>query len=558
MGSTVADTVIDALIAEGVERVYGVPGDAVNALLDSIRRRSDRIRFILTRHEENAALIAAYEAKLTGRLAACVGTGGPGGIHLLNGLYEAKMEGVPVLALTGQVALPMIGTDYFQEVNLVRLFQDVAVFNQMLVSPESAGLMVGRAIRAARTERGVAHLNLPEDVARGPSGPSFRLSPIDYAQACAVPSPEQIASAQDRIQKGERIVLLVGKGARAARAEILDLAARLRAPIVKTLHGKDLLPDDHPMALGGVGLLGTRPAQDAMEKADTLLMIGTSYPYTQFLPTDAQVIQIDRAPEQIGKRYPVDLALVGDARATIHSLLAGLPARTDERFLKGCRAAMAHWRDAQAGAESDASTPIRPQRLAREIARAVGPGGIVSVDVGTVTVWMARNFPVSEEQRLLFSGWLATMGSGLPGAMAAQWVHPDRRVAAAVGDGGFAMTLTDFVTAVRYQLPIVVVVFNNGKLAFIQFEEEVEGFPDYGTDLVNADYAAWARACGGVGYTVRDPAQLAPTLEKAFADRRPTVVDVFTRPDERPMPSHLTLSQATGFAKSLLREKFFP
>ncbi len=558
MGPTVADAVIEALIDEGVERVYGVPGDAVNALLDAIRRRPDRIRFILTRHEENAALIAAYEAKLTGRLAACVGTGGPGGIHLLNGLYEAKMEGVPVLALTGQVALPMIGTDYFQEVDLVRIFQDVAVFNQMLVSPESAGLVVARAIRAARTERGVAHLNLPEDLARGPAGPTFRASPIPYAQACAVASPQQVAHALERISKGERIVLLVGKGGRAARAEILELAERLKAPIVKTLHGKDLLPDDHPMALGGVGLLGTRPAQDALDQADTLLMIGTSYPYTQFLPTKAQVIQIDRAPEQIGKRYPVDLALVGDARETLQSLLAGLTPRTDDRFLGSCRAAMAKWRAAQADAEEDDALPLRPQRVAREMARAVGPRGIVSVDVGTVTVWMARNFPVSEDQRMLFSGWLATMGSGLPGAMAAQWVHPDRRVAAAVGDGGFAMTLTDFVTAVRYQLPIVVVVFNNGKLAFIQFEEEVEGFPDYGTDLVNADYAAWARACGGAGYTVREPAQLAPTLEKAFADRRPAIVDVFTRPEERPMPPHLTLTQATGFAKSLLREKFFP
>ena len=558
MGSTVADTVIDALIAEGVERVYGVPGDAINALLDSIRRRSERIRFILTRHEETAALTAAYEAKLTGRLAACVGTGGPGAIHLLNGLYEAKMEGVPVLALTGQVALPMIGTDYFQEVDLVRLFDDVTVFNQMLVSPESAGLMVERAIRAARSERGVAHLNLPEDLARAASSHTFRSSPIDYAQSCAVPSSAQIRAAQDVIAQGKRIVLLVGKGARAARPEVLELAERLRAPIVKTLHGKDLLADDHPMALGGVGLLGTRPAQDALDQADTLLMIGTSYPYTQFLPTQAQVVQIDRAPEQIGKRYPVDVALVGDARETLLALLQGLPARTDESFLAAGRESMVKWRAVQAAAENDDSTPIRPQVVARQLARAIGPQGIVSVDVGTVTVWMARNFPVIDGQRLLFSGWLATMGSGLPGALAAQWVHPDRRVAAAVGDGGFAMTLTDFVTAVRYQLPIVVVVFNNGKLAFIQFEEEVEGFPDYGTDLVNADYAAWARACGGVGYTVRDPAELAPTLDRAFADRRPTVVDVMTRPDERPMPPHITLSQAAGFAKSLLREKFFP
>ncbi|EQD50563.1 Pyruvate oxidase (Pyruvic oxidase), partial [mine drainage metagenome] len=200
---------------------------------------------------------------------------------------------------------------------------------------------------------------------------------------------------------------------------------------------------------------------------------------------------MDRDPEQIGKRYPVDLALVGDARETLQSLLSGLPPRTNGRFLGACQESMTKWRAAQSEAEQDDRAPIRPQRLAREIARAVGPDGIVSVDVGTVTVWMARNFPVSERQRMFFSGWLATMGSGLPGAMAAQWVHPDRRVVAAVGDGGFAMTLTDFVTAVRYQLPIVVVVFNNGKLAFIQFEEEVEGFPDYGTDLVNADYAAW-------------------------------------------------------------------
>jgi pyruvate oxidase len=556
MATSVADVIIEGLIAEGVERIYGVPGDAINALLDSIRRHSDRIRFVLTRHEESAALIAAYEAKITGRLAVCVGTGGPGAIHLLNGLYEAKMEGASVLALTGQVPLSLIGTDYFQEVDLLHLFRDVALFNEMLVSPESVGLLLARAIRAARAGHGVAHLNLPEDLAMAPAGPSFAASPIEYASTCAVPSPEQISRAVEILQQGERIVLLAGKGARAARSELLNLAERIRAPVVKTLHAKDLLPDDHPLALGGLGLLGTRPAQEAMDAADTLLMVGTSYPYTQFLPAHARVIQIDRNIDSIGKRYPVDLALVGDSGPTLQALIEKLPVRTDDRFLRSGQEAMARWRSSQAQAEEDDSTPVRPQRLAHEIERALGPDGVVCVDVGTVTVWMARNFHVGSNHRMLFSGWLATMGSGLPGALAAQWVFPDRRIVAAVGDGGFAMTLTDFVTAVRYRLPVVVVVFNNGKLAFIQFEEEVEGFPDYGTDLVNADYAAWARACGGAGYTVRDPAELAPTLTKAFEDRRPTIVDVHTRPDERPMPPHLTLTQISGFAKSILREKF--
>ncbi len=553
----VADVVIEKVIQAGVRRIYGVPGDAVNALVDSIRRHRDQVEFVLVRHEENAALIAASEAKLTGKLAVCVGTSGPGAIHLLNGLYEAKMEGSPVLAVTGQLESDLLGLDGFQEVNLIRLFEDVAAYDQAVISPEHAPMIISRAIRASLADRTVSHLNIPQDVARQAVPTHFLDSPIDYAEQVTLPPGEDLDRALREFAPGLRTVLLVGKGAHGAQEEVRALAQRLGAPVVKTLHAKDLLADSDPLCLGGLGMLGTRPAQDAMDSAQLLVMVGTSYPYTRFLPEKARVIQIDSRANQIGKRYHVDVPLVGDAKRTLRALLERLPAGTPSpEFLSAQRAAMARWREKMAAAETDGRRPIRPQRVAATLSRLAAPEAILSVDVGNVTVWMARNFSASGKHRMIFSGWLATMGVGLPGAIAAKFAFPDRQVIAAVGDGGFGMTMTDLVTAVRHGLALTVVVFRNAKLGMIRFEMEVEGFPDWGTDLVNPDFAAYARACGGFGITVEDPEKLEPALEEAFRQKVPSVVDVLVDPDERPVPPVVTLAQASGYVKSLFREKF--
>ncbi len=552
----VSDVLIDKLIEQGIKRIYGIPGDSINDIVDSIRRHGDEIQFILVRHEETAALIAASEAKLTGRLSVCVGTSGPGAIHLTNGLYEAKMEHVPVLAITGQMESDLLGTDYFQEVDVVRLFDGVALYNKVVMSPEHIGVLVSSAIRTSLVERGVSHLNFPQDVSSEKVPENFPDSPIHYAEAVAIPPDHDLDTASNLLNSGRKVVLLVGKGTKGASDAIASLAQKLSAPIIKTLLAKDVLPDDHPYSLGGIGLLGTRPAQDAMEECDTLLMIGTSYPYTWFLPKHAQVIQIDNRPAQLGKRYPVEVALIGDSKLTAESLLNKVKQQEDDSFLKKYQSAMVSWWKKMDSAETSDAAPIRPQRLAKEIEKFATDSAVISVDVGNVTVWMARNFRVKKKQMMLFSGWLGTMGIGLPGAIASKFVYPDRQVIAAVGDGGFCMTMADFVTAVRYKLPISVIVFNNGKLGMIKFEEEVQGHPEFATDLVNPDFAAYAKACGGFGISVEQPSEIGTAFIQAFESGKPSVIDVKVNPDERPMPPKVTLKQATGYVTSIFKEKF--
>jgi pyruvate oxidase len=552
----VADVLVEKLVGLGVRRFYGVPGDAVNAVVDSIRRHRDQAEFVLVRHEENAALIAASEAKLTGRLAVCLATSGPGAIHLLNGLYEAKMESCPVLAVTGQLESDLLGLDGFQEVNLVRLYEDVARYNQPVVNPEQAPRVISRAIRACLVDRTVSHLNIPQDVARMTVPSTAADSPLDYAQGVTVPPAADLEKAREVLREEGPVVILVGKGARGAEAEIHSFAEMLQAPIVKTLPAKDLFPDEDPLCVGGLGMLGTRPAQEAMDRARILVMVGTSYPYTWFLPSRARTVQIDTRATQIGKRYAVDVPLVGDARLTLQALLPGIPSRTDQSFLDRLQKSMKTWREKMASIENDPRVPIRPPYVAATLSRRAPPGAILSVDVGNVTVWMARNFSVQAGQRMIFSGWLATMGVGLPGAIAAKFSHPERPVIAVCGDGGFAMTMSDLITAVRHALDLTVVVLNNGKLGMIKFEMEVEGFPDWGTDLVNPDFAAYARACGAWGRSVERPEDLEPALSEALAQKGVALLDVHVDPQERPVPPVVTLQQASGFVRSLLKEKF--
>jgi pyruvate oxidase len=551
---SVADIVIEQLVKWNVKRLYGIPGDAINSLIDAVRRNRS-IEFILVRHEEAGAFAASAEAKLDGHLAACVGTSGPGAIHLLNGLYEAKTSRVPVIALTGQVDSDLIGTDYFQEIDTVRLFSDVTVYNQRIASADDALAVMETACRNSVTRRGVSHVSFPLDLPRREVSKNFPHSNVNYAPAVPEASEENIEKAAALLEAGERTVILAGSGARHAREELIELSERLAAPVCVTLPGKGSIPDEHPNCLGGLGLIGTKPSQKAMEEADTLIMIGTSYPYRQFLPDDAKTVQIDTDPDQMGKRQPVDVALLGDSGRTITRLLMKVGNREDRNFLLKYQKEMVAWRQKLAEDCSDMRKPIRPQIAASALQEVLPDDAIICCDVGNVTVWIARYFS-AKGHTFIFSPWLGTMGVALPSSIGAALAHPEKRVAAFAGDGGFTMLMGDFNTAVKYNLPIVTVVINNGVLGMIKFEQEVMGHPQFGIDFHNPNYAEYARACGGFGIRVTEPGEVRDAMKQAMDSKMPSIVEIMADPDERPMPPKISSAQAFHYATALFREKF--
>ena len=553
-GKTVADIVVERLTGWGVKRVYGIPGDAINTIMDAIRKSKD-IEFILVRHEEAGAFAASAEAKLSGKLAACVGTAGPGSIHLLNGLYEAKTSRVPVIALTGQVDSDLIGTDYFQEIDLLRLYSDVSVYNQRIASPDDAEVVIETACRNAVSMRGVSHVSFPLDIPRRKVSRSAQETSVTYTEAKPVAGDADLGKAADLLNNGKNVMILAGSGARAAGDILIEFSEKIGAPICVTLPGKGCIPDDHPNCLGGLGLIGTRPSQNAMEEADTLLMVGTSYPYTQFLPEKARTIQIDLDPGKIGKRKQVDVALLGDARDTIERLMKLVKARDKKEFLERYRKEMVKWKEKIDDDCADGRKPIRPQIAARALQEELPDDAIVCVDVGNVTVWIARYFK-SGRHKFIFSPWLGSMGVALPSAIGAALSNPAKRVAAFAGDGGFTMLMGDFNTAVKYSLPIIVVVINNGILGMIKFEEEVMGHPEFGIELHNPNYADYAIACGGFGIRVTEPGEVRKAIRAAIDSGKPALVEIMADPQERPMPPKIKSSQAIHYATALFREKF--
>jgi pyruvate dehydrogenase (quinone) len=559
-----SELLVQRLIDWGVDTVFGLPGDGINGIMEGLRRHQERIRFVLVHHEEAAAFMATGYAKSTGRLGVCLATSGPGGIHLLNGLYDAKLDHAPVLAITGMQSTKLLGTGYQQEVHLEHLFEDVAEYNAMVVVPVQIPALVDQAVRTALVRRSVAHLTFPVDlqeappdaepweggrgVARTPeTAPTLHLDP-------QVPSRQQLEAAADLLQAGERVVMLVGAGALGARQEVLDVAERLASPIVKSLPGKAVVPDDHPLTTGGLGLLGTRASEEAMDGADTLLMVGTNFPYTKHLPEKVRAVQIEADGTRVGNRLPVDVPLVGDARATLAALAPLLPLREDRRFLEEMQAEMAKWREDMAALESPDRDPIQPQYLMRTIDRLAADDAILSTDSGTVTTWAARHFDIRGDRQFMLAANLATMAPAVPYAIAAQWAHPGRQCIAFVGDGGFAMLMAEFLTASRYGLPIKVFVVNNGLLGQILWEQMVLGYPEYGVRWERpADFAPWAEACGGLGLRVEKPGDVEAAVAEALAADRPALVDVQVNPDEPPLPPKVRYDQAKGFAQSFLR-----
>jgi thiamine pyrophosphate-dependent acetolactate synthase large subunit-like protein len=552
----VCEALLDILADYGVKYIFGIPGDAINELIEAIRKQ-DKISFIHVMHEEAGAFAASAQAKLTGELAVCAGTAGPGGIHLLNGLYDAKMDHAPVLAITGQVETSMIGTAYHQEVDLQVLFADVADFNQTIIDPAQMPEVATLAIQTALSKKGVAHISLPSNVAALKVPDYKKQKQIIYSRALVRPCGEDLQKAAELINQSSSPCILAGIGAKKAAEELLQFAGLIKAPIIKALRGKDILPDVHPYVLGGIGLLGTEPAMKAVKNCDLFIIIGSDFPYHDFYPAaNVPTIQIEREAQQVGRRHPVDVALIGDAKLTLSELVQLVENKPDDSFLKESQRHMQDWLDREDEIELSKENPIHPQALARCIGDRINENAIITCDTGAVTVWGARNLRIRPGQLFTVSGGLASMGFGLPAAIGAQLLFPERQVVALCGDGGFSMLMADFATAVKYDLNIKVFIFNNSKLGLIQMEQEAHGNPEHETSLNNPDFAAFAIGCGGEGFTVKNTENLDEVIGKVLASGKASVVNVYVNPGELTWPPKVTFSEAINYTKAKITEYF--
>jgi pyruvate dehydrogenase (quinone)/pyruvate oxidase len=560
---TAADVLVETLLEWGVDIVFGLPGDGINGIMESLRTHEKKIRFIQVRHEETAAFMACGYAKFTGRLGVCLATSGPGGIHLLNGLYDAKLDNQPVLAITGLQFHDLTGTFTQQDVALDKLFMDVAVFNERIMGPTHVENIAALACRSALAYRGVAHIAFPVDFQekevkkKEASSRNIAHHASDvYARSARLADRNDLQRAAEILNQGKKVAILAGRGALNATEELEQIAEVLAAPIVKPLLGKAAVPDDSPYTTGGIGLLGTRPSQEVLEDCDTLLMVGTSFPYIEFMPRPGQArgIQIELDPKRIGLRYPVEVGLVGDSRNTLRELIPILTRKEDRKFLEAAQAGMKDWRELMEKRAARADKPMKPQVVAWELGKRLTNDAIVSCDSGTITTWWARHIPARRGQMHSVSGNLASMACGLPYAIAAQAAFPERQCVAFVGDGGFSMLMADFATAVKYKLPIKVVIVKNNTLGQIKWEQMVFlGNPEYGVDLHPIDFEAFAQACGGTGFTVEDPADCGPAMDRFLDAPGPAIMQAVVDPFEPPMPAKVKAEQALHFAESLAR-----
>jgi pyruvate dehydrogenase (quinone) len=564
MARIASEALIERLADWGVDTVFGLPGDGINGIMEGLRRHQDKVRFVLVHHEEAAAFMATGYAKATGKIGVCLATSGPGGIHLLNGLYDAKLDHMPVLAITGMQETSVLGTGYQQEVALDKLYADVAEYDQMIYNPVQIPAVTDLAIRTAYARRGVAHVTVPNDiqVADADADPWQHVAPASAPKTAAVyrtppgmPSDQDLRQLADFLNAGDKIAILAGAGALHAREELLALAETLNAPVVKTLPGKATVPDDSPYTTGGIGLLGTRPSEELMEEAGTLLLVGTNFPYTKHLPSKARVAQIEADPARAGARIATEVPVTGDAKQTLRGLLPLLKQRPDTSFLAKYQHEMDRWRTRMAALEDAGRDPIAPQYLMGVIDAAATDDAVLTCDSGTIATWAARHWTIRGGREFYLSGNLATMAPGLPYAVGIQHAHRDRQVIAFVGDGGFAMLMAEFLTAIQHQLPVKVVICNNNSLGQILWEQMVLGYPEHGVRYPRppVDYSALAAANGAFGVKVARPAELAGVVREALAHPGPALVDVDVNPDEPPLPGKVEYEQAKKFAQAFLR-----
>ncbi len=562
MSKTASDILIEGLMDWGVDVVFGIPGDGINGIMESLRTHQEHIRFVQVRHEESAAFAACAYAKFTGRLGVCLATSGPGGIHLMNGLYDAKLDGAPVLAITGLQFHDLIGTYTQQDVALDKTFMDLCVYNERVMGPAHVENVVHLACRMALAYHGVSHITVPVDIQelkvdgeRSKRNVQGHVSDL-YSRSARLPAEEDLKYAAQILNEGKKVAILCGRGALSATDELEQIAEVLGAPVIKALLGKAAVPDDSPYTTGGIGLLGTRPSQDAMESCDTLLVVGSSFPYIEFMPKpgQARAVQVELDPKRIGLRYDVEVGLVGDSKRTLQGLLPLLRKKTERSFLKKAQDSMRDWNKLMHERATRMDVPMKPQVPAYEIGRRLRADAIVTCDSGTITTWWARHIPAKRGQMHSLSGTLASMAPGLPYALGAQIAYPERQVVAFVGDGGFSMLMADFVTAVKYKLPIKVCIIRNHVLGQIKWEQMVFlGNPEYGVDLAPIDFAMFARACGGTGFSIKDPKLCGDTIEQALNTPGPVIIDCEVDPFEPPLPPKIRVDQAAHFAESLLR-----
>ena len=563
MAKTVAEMLIDRLIDWGVNTIFGFPGDGVNGIFEALRTNQEKIKFIQVRHEEAAAFAAVGYAKYTGRLGVCLATSGPGGIHLLNGLYDAKCDGQPVLAITGHTFHDLIGTHYQQDVDLDKLFMDVAVYNQRVMGPAHVTNLVDEAIKTALARRGVAHITIPKDVQDWSDSDAVRSaanipshSADLYAQAYPLPHSKQLQQAADIINEGSKVAILAGRGCLGAREEVLKLAEIVAGPIIKPLLGKAVVPDRSPYTTGGIGLLGTAPSQDAMKECDTLVMLGTSFPYLEFYPQpgEAKTVQVDLDSARIGLRNQADVGLVGDCRDVLSALLPLIKQKEDRSFLEAAQANMKEWNELMTTRGTNPDFPMKPQVVTYELNKLLADDAIVSSDSGTIATWTARYIEMRDRMQFSLSGTLATMANGLPYSIGAAVAYPGRQVVCIVGDGGFTMLMGEVATLVKYKLPVKVIIIKNDVLGMIKWEQMVlEGNPQFGVQLQPINFAAYARACGAGGFTIEKPQDAEAVLREALAYDGPAIVEAVVDPNEPPLPGNISVKQALKFAEALAR-----
>lgn len=555
-----SELLIDSLIAWGVNTIFGMPGDGINGLMEAIRQREGKIRFIQVRHEESAALMACAHAKWTGNLGCCLATTGPGGVHLLNGLYDAKFDRAPVIAVTGMPYHDLIDTFTQQDVDLGKLFADVAAHSTRIMSAAHVENAVSLACRIAVTQRTVSHVSIPVDVQEQsleeaePSDRNVRHHvSFSKSDGSRVPDEDSVTRAVEVLNRGKRIAILAGQGALGARDE-LELAGMLGAPIVKALLGKSVVPDAHPLTTGGIGLLGTRASQEVFEQCDTLLIVGSTFPFVEYYPKPAQArgIQIDRDPTRIGLRFPVEVGLVGDARSTLKQLTARAKAHADRSFLDLAQRAKQEWVELLEKSADAPRDTLTPDRLARDFGRRLADDAIVAWDSGHNTGVMARYVQARAGQMFGGSGMMATMGCGLTYAIAAALAFPRRQVVAFVGDGGLTMLIGELATVVRYKLPIKIIVMKNNTLGQIKWEQLMFlGNPEYECDLQPIDFAKVAEGFGIAGFRAGSPGELGAALDEVFDAPGAALLEATVDPHEPLLPAKRMPEYAENLQEAL-------
>jgi len=560
---TAADVMIDTLSDWGVDTIFGIPGDGINGIIEALRQKQDKIRFIQVRHEEAAAFNACAYAKWTGKLGVCLATSGPGGIHLLNGLYDAKLDGQPVLAITGLQFHDLLHTFTQQDVELDKLYQDVCVYNNRIMGPMHVENSVELACRTALAYHGVAHITIPTDIQSQPvsKGSRSQRNVVHHvsnvmARGSQSPNERQLVEAADILNAGKKIVIMAGRGALGAGYALTELAERLKAPIIKPLLGKAAVADDNPYCIGGTGLLGTRPAQETLEECDTLLIAGSSFPYIEFYPRpgQAKAVQIELDPMRVGLRYPIDAALVGDVGQVLKALLPRLTQHDDRSFLDKAQAGMNEWNALMEERGTRTDAPMKPQVVAYELNKVIDDDAIVATDSGTITTWIARYLTIRGDMMFSCSGNLATMACGLPYAVAAAVAYPKRQVVAFVGDGGLTMLMGELATLRKYDLNVKVIVIKNNTLGQIKWEQMVFlGNPEYVCELQPIDFAGVAKGFGLKSFVIDDAKKCAETLSMALATPGPVLIEAVVDPHEPPMPPKIKLGQAEKFAEALAR-----